>query len=1816
MGENMNKQNSAPTHTQTTDRPHDLLVTSQELDKLEGLTQYEDARPAASLGQGGFGGIDEHSGAYSFSVPIRLPASLAGGPVPHVSLDYNSMSGDGPSLIGAGWRLELGRIERQGRQGGNVNFKNNQGDTDALDHFVLTLNGKHFTLVNLHQYPDLFRAKIEKTFVEAERILSQNIDPVSGEPEIDHWHVYLPDGTRYRFGALNGSGETGRPGTLRNKMWLLSEINGIYGQKAIYDYEDYFNKDNPSWEELPFSYPGKIRCGVDKNGLEWDSEVVFHYTNTDAPSSRNGYYNLGRKFTGRNAHHPTKDGYTCIYWKRLTGIETRYKDEQSRFVTDCLWKITSEKIQRLFQVAGIEEIPYKKGEPDPGCITPPYTFTYQYMNQTNPTLMTRVKKPLGMVNEIIYRLSTDPLVDLGKPTGMEGKYLVTEITEVMGSERWTQTFRYWDGLNYKAYDEYRGHRKVETQDRETGFRVETEYLQNGIHNGAIHSQKHYDADGRLMTRIDNSWAAMDFNGGRYLSLLIRSETRKIGMDGHTVISTHVREIEPAQDPALPWKLSVDEYGNILAYQTIVAKGEISDMGPDRQNIVRLHRIRTRYINRVKQGGYRLLGMPSIIVQEARSNPSHDWIRVNEEHNLFNEQGRVTRSILFYDRHDPDKIYVKETEFHPETGKVAKVFRYDGKEKKLLEEIEFYETGPYRYLPRYSSNSRGQKEEILEYDLQHRSPAKLRQSNGMFAITELDGAGRSVKELFTPHETSDRYQRSHTSLRFVYTVNENERRVDTINIHTGTTITEYFDPLGRKFRSVGMGLEGRKTVTDTIFDHRTRNSARVSTPHFADEPPAGWTVFSYDDPRLRRTEELNPNGRKILYEYADLITRTFEDVLSSDESETKNRNPVRHIVKETEYDVLDKNIRILEGSEDSGTRYEQFFEYDIEGRLICVKDPEGRVLRCVDYGSRMDDKPVGVTDISLGACRNEYDNLGRLSKVRQDQNGTLDRITRFIYDDLDRIIEQQDTLGEMKRIVETVFDEAVHGIGQMAGRQITETGNDGTVVKLETYAYDDFGLAKSIRQHWQIDWKDIGISEEFEATTLYRHNGEKGGRLEMVEQPWINGMNGGMTEYRYDDLSGLLIEVLYNGSSVWKIGPNGFTPSCQVTHACLGNGLTIRYRFDPAGNILKELSTSRDNELLQQHVLSFDTSGNVRHRKIKGMMMDSGRLETITGEYDYDDKNQLLRSAENDDLRNYRYAPNGSRLAVKENLMETVYRYEGHNPHQPTSLSGGHERVLAYDQAGNLKQDENGKTGHIRTIDWNSANRMKDTVIQSSNGVRVHAMKCAYNGNLQRDTIYDSREDTLTYVVDDSFKVVWHRRENRYTALRHIDNGARRIASQYLDPKGKSGLYYYHRDHLHSVWMLTDEKGNISANYVYSPYGQVTRHAGKDSDILFTGMGKDLVNEFGFSQYDYITRLYDPDLGIFLSPDKGSDEKNSSFGLNRYVYVANNPLKAIDPDGKDLIVHKEMFNDIQMGLYTELLEDSRNIGSALREPIDQYTQKVLENTASNLGMKYKVVDAIDEIADNMQKGADHIIIAHGRDINQSWGYLGQCADQSGVNSITAMTCGAGKHSDSFRNFSNVTFNATENSIGFSHHGKNGTLAFAEIPPAVEANGKPFPTKDCNAIDLSRDARRTQKVFTGEPYNGNKVLGTLDAQPSTKMKVLKGAGNLLGGALKVVDVMNTYDDLKNGRVENLAKEAVSTAVCSTIGSSVPILGPLAFETGYAIGTAIHKATGGYIANKAADAMVAIGVPEAINAVSDAVQSISSTAGKIGKWFKSWW
>ena len=114
------------------------------------------------------------------------------------------------------------------------------------------------------------------------------------------------------------------------------------------------------------------------------------------------------------------------------------------------------------------------------------------------------------------------------------------------------------------------------------------------------------------------------------------------------------------------------------------------------------------------------------------------------------------------------------------------------------------------------------------------------------------------------------------------------------------------------------------------------------------------------------------------------------------------------------------------------------------------------------------------------------------------------------------------------------------------------------------------------------------------------------------------------------------------------------------------------------------------------------------------------------------------------------------------------------------------------------------------------------------------------------------------------------------------------------------FYYYDRDHLGSVRQVIEAEGTDQGTVVqkmsYYPSGLQLCDNTTDSDVQPNRYnGKELDKMHGLNTYDYGARQYNP---VTARWDRVDPLCEKYYSISPYAYCGNNPVKYIDPDGRD------------------------------------------------------------------------------------------------------------------------------------------------------------------------------------------------------------------------------------------------------------------------------------------------------------------------------
>lgn len=128
-----------------------------------------------------------------------------------------------------------------------------------------------------------------------------------------------------------------------------------------------------------------------------------------------------------------------------------------------------------------------------------------------------------------------------------------------------------------------------------------------------------------------------------------------------------------------------------------------------------------------------------------------------------------------------------------------------------------------------------------------------------------------------------------------------------------------------------------------------------------------------------------------------------------------------------------------------------------------------------------------------------------------------------------------------------------------------------------------------------------------------------------------------------------------------------------------------------------------------------------------------------------------------------------------------------------------------------------------------------------------------------------------------------------------------------------GFRHYHLDQIGSVRVVTNATGDSISEHEYYPFGVTRTKTYQEQmnwgdphidSMRFAGHWRDFLGMLNVENTDYLdymhARYYDPNLGRFLSvdPSWGSAQLQVPQSWNRYAYVMNNPLRYIDPTGRE------------------------------------------------------------------------------------------------------------------------------------------------------------------------------------------------------------------------------------------------------------------------------------------------------------------------------
>jgi RHS repeat-associated protein len=180
-------------------------------------------------------------------------------------------------------------------------------------------------------------------------------------------------------------------------------------------------------------------------------------------------------------------------------------------------------------------------------------------------------------------------------------------------------------------------------------------------------------------------------------------------------------------------------------------------------------------------------------------------------------------------------------------------------------------------------------------------------------------------------------------------------------------------------------------------------------------------------------------------------------------------------------------------------------------------------------------------------------------------------------------------------------------------------------------------------------------------------------------------------------------------------------------------------------------------------------------------------------------------------------------------------------------------------------------------------------------------------------VYDAEDERVwTYKTDNTSR--WTLRDLGNRVLREYANtgGTWSLDADHIYRDGlllasetPAGVRHYHLDHLGTPRLVTNAAGAQTAYHAYFPFGEEATAFNQDTlRMKFTGHERDHANAGGpGDDLDYMhARFCSPVTGVFGGgPEVPPSRAKQPQKWNRYTYADGNPVKKIDPDGKEAMV---------------------------------------------------------------------------------------------------------------------------------------------------------------------------------------------------------------------------------------------------------------------------------------------------------------------------
>ena len=528
--------------------------------------------------------------------------------------------------------------------------------------------------------------------------------------------------------------------------------------------------------------------------------------------------------------------------------------------------------------------------------------------------------------------------------------------------------------------------------------------------------------------------------------------------------------------------------------------------------------------------------------------------------------------------------------------------------------------------------------------------------------------------------------------------------------------------------------------------------------------------------------------------------------------------------------------------------------DATGTVVKVEDAGGTIV----YNLRSDDQLASIVAPGDVETTFTYDEYGRKTSMNDPSFGLQTMSESWRQDGT----HSQTVTDADGRVVTTNYD--------VYGRKVSEVRPEFTT----NFAYDEYGnLLYEKSSH--------GIYREY-AYNQY-------GQLEEQSTRVLRNKEVQTFKYENGNLVAKTIGLCFNNSDNVVSRRNNVEELYKYSNGSLVQILLKNLNVNNnVWQLLDENEYGQPTKVLtgsMQRVYAYDEYGTPKERRSGDIMHESYQFDNTTG--------NLLK-----------------RTDVMRNLTET-FGYDDLN-----RLVRVNDKTVGYAANGNILN----RTG-VGSFEYDDADKPYAVtgLVRGEANACTQRQSVAYNSLMRPQSIEnDSVKTTFLYDVNGDRVIVAKGSEKNYYLGEYevINNAAKQIVylggDAYTAPMAYVGLgsgfswalVNICRDYLGSITHIASYSGNSLYEYSYDAWGNMRNpdtwevYPVDEQPELYLGRGytgHEHLREYGLINMN--ARLYDPEIGRFISPDPYVQHPDCSQNFNRYSYCLNNPMKYTDESGE-------------------------------------------------------------------------------------------------------------------------------------------------------------------------------------------------------------------------------------------------------------------------------------------------------------------------------